>query len=340
VSNKKKNRGAVSATFTGIVNGLRKKEKIPLLPPDHRMDGVNILITGADSGLGLATATDLATRGCRVFMGVRRDDDAARLRIIRESGNDQVHRLPLDLSSLASVHGFLKRVADEDLTFHGVILNAAVVTAFARQTVDGLDEMLQVNFLSNVVLIEGLLQAGRIAPAPTGTRPRIVVVNSEAHRWTESIDLENFGVFRAFPMSKVLAHYSDTKFLMAGYVGCLTRRLGSSSGNPDVSVFALCPGAINSGLARNAPGIFKPLLKMVFSLFFASPKKAARPVVYLAASPAVEGKTGVYLHMRTLKEIDSRALDPTFGDALTVAVRTLLEGISQVGGEGGGQNLP
>lgn len=150
------------------------------------------------------------------------------------------------------------------------------------------------------------------------------MVNSEAHRWTESIELENLGVFQAFPMGKVLAHYSDTKFLMAAYVGHLTRRLTGPLGNPEISVFALCPGAINSGLARNAPSILKPLLKMVFSLFFASPKKAAKPVVYLAGSAALAGKTGVYLHMRTQKEIDARALDPSFGDALIAAAKTLL----------------
>ena len=57
-------------------------------------------------------------------------------------------------------------------------------------------------------------------------------------------------------------------------------------------------------------------MKLVFGIFFKSPEKAAVPVVYLAASPDVEGKTFDYMFLMSRKEIDEKAADPQNGKRL------------------------
>ena len=77
--------------------------------------------------------------------------------------------------------------------------------------------------------------------------------------------------------------YGYYKLLLTTLVNELARRLNDGS-ETKKSVLSLCPGPVNSNIAREAPVVFKPLLKLVFSIFFKSPRKAAEPVVYLAAS--------------------------------------------------------
>ena len=92
-------------------------------------------------------------------------------------------------------------------------------------------------------------------------------------------------------------------------------------------VSALCPGPVNSGIAREAPALFQPLLRLVFSLFFRSPHKACRPVVYLAATTETEGKPMDYLFLMQRKEMDPKATDPDHGRKLWEMTEQLAAGL-------------
>jgi hypothetical protein len=88
----------------------------------------------------------------------------------------------------------------------------------------------------------------------------------------------------------------------------------------------LCPGPINSGIAREAPPWVKPLLKVLFRLFFQSPRRAAEPVVFLCCSRAIQGRSGIYLHLMTEKSPSAAALDEETGRRLWQASERLLKG--------------
>ena len=109
--------------------------------------------------------------------------------------------------------------------------------------------------------------------------------------------------------------YGHYKLLMTTFACELSRRL-----NPDnktaYSVFALCPGPVNSNIAREAPKIFQPLLKLTFSIFFRSPEKACEPILYLATSKDVEGKPLDYLFLMSRKDMDPKATSPSNGKVL------------------------
>ena len=85
----------------------------------------------------------------------------------------------------------------------------------------------------------------------------------------------------------------------------------------------------NYNIAREAPAVFKPLLRLVFGIFFRSPKKASEPLVYLSASRDVEGKEFDYLFLMDRKPIDGKASDQSNGKKLWQLSEELLRDLGE-----------
>jgi len=145
--------------------------------------------------------------------------------------------------------------------------------------------------------------------------PRIIFVSSESHRNPEAFKWDEFGKFTTYGMKQSMEHYGHNKLLLTTFAVELSRRL-NPGGRTTCSVFALCPGPVNSNIARESPKLFQPLLKLIFSIFFKSPEDASYPVLYLSASRDVEAKSFDYLFLMNRKEVDSKALDPVNGNKL------------------------
>jgi hypothetical protein len=88
-------------------------------------------------------------------------------------------------------------------------------------------------------------------------------------------------------------------------------------------VHALCPGAVNTRIAREVPPLLRPLADLVLRLAFRDPFDADGPVVLLAASRELEGQSGLYLHRWTKKAVDVRASNPETGRRLWSASEQL-----------------
>ena len=125
-------------------------------------------------------------------------------------------------------------------------------------------------------------------------------------------------------MAKTVERYGYYKLLMTTFSQELERRLNPNS-KPNYSVFALCPGPVNSNIAREAPTIVQPLMKLVFRMFFSSPEKAAEPVVYMATSKELEGKPKDYLFLMSRKPVDEKAADPENGEKLWSMTEQLID---------------
>ncbi len=125
----------------------------------------------------------------------------------------------------------------------------------------------------------------------------------------------------------MIALYGYYKLHLNTLASELSRRLNPND-QVNYSVHSLCPGAVNTNIARESPKIFKPLLKLIFGLFFQNPIKAAIPVTYLACSKEIEGKSDYYLHMMAKKDPDERSLDKTIGEKLWSHSEGLLESIT------------
>ncbi len=314
--------GAVSATLAGMLDRVRSRAPSVALAPSDRLDGRTVLITGASRGLGLATAIDLARRGARLLLA-NRSRLAESVAAVRAAQADaQVEALSLDLADFASITALADTLKRREERLHVVILNAGVVPIRSRQTAAGLDEMFHVNYLGHVALVERLLADGTVPNAlicegkPADPPARLVFVGSESHRSAPAIDWAQFGVPREYGTGEVIAEYGKTKLLVHTYAEELARRLQWPGGIVDVAVHHLCPGAVDTGIAREAPGWSKPLLRPVMKLFFQSPRRASEPVAWLAASPTIDEESGLYLHLGVRKEASEAARDPAEGERL------------------------
>jgi NAD(P)-dependent dehydrogenase (short-subunit alcohol dehydrogenase family) len=189
-----------------------------------------------------------------------------------------------------------------------------VVPAKSRKTKQGLEEMFMVNYLSKFLFIRWMLDES-LFNITGGNVPRIIFIASESHRNPKAFDWDGFGVYREYAMGKTVELYGYYKLLMTTFANELSRRLNPRD-QLRYSVFALCPGPVNSNIAREAPSVFKPLLKVVFGIFFRSPVVAVKPVVYFAASQEVKDKSLDYLFLMSRKEMDPKAMDKRNGEEL------------------------
>jgi len=324
-SGKEKYKSPVAATLTGISDLFRRSKDQVSLDGLPSLDGKKVLVTGASSGLGLATSMELARRGAHVIMAVRSGIPGKGELVKRKSGSDKVDMIPLDLSGISSLPSFVAELKERFGTPDVIICNAAMVAKQGRPVKEGLDEMFVVNYFAKFLLVKELIK-GDIS-SPTNTQiPRIIFVASESHRNPDHFEWDRFGLFEPYGIKESVAMYGYYKLLLLTMANELSRRLNPE---PEVhcSVFALCPGPVNSNIAREAPRIFQPLLKLVFAIFFRSPKKACRPVIYLAASKDMEGLSGQYMFLMQHKDMDEKAVDPENGRRLWELSEKLLERI-------------
>jgi NAD(P)-dependent dehydrogenase (short-subunit alcohol dehydrogenase family) len=311
-----------TAVFAALVQRLDRRRGA-LLDESERLDGRTCLITGANSGLGKATAIALARRGARVIMACRSGIPDAGLDVQRQTGSRTVEMLPVDLSELASVERLCATLRGRQIRVDVLVINAGVVPRRSRRTRDGFEQMFQVNFLAHFLLARRLLQSGIIpnrsfngrGASRGAPRPRIIVVSSETHRSAKRLDFATLGNYVDYNAMTGVAQYAHTKLLLVTFANELARRLRDAHG-VDAAVHALCPGPVDSNMAREAPLWLKPLLKPIMRVFFNSPATAARPVEFLACARALEGESGRYLHMMRAKEPSAQARDTAVGRRL------------------------
>jgi NAD(P)-dependent dehydrogenase (short-subunit alcohol dehydrogenase family) len=321
-----------TAVLSGLLDQRSKDPKVAPVSPGVRLDGRTCLVTGANSGLGKAIAIRLAKRGAHVIMACRSGIPEAGEDVRAQSGSDKVEMIQVDLSDFDSIAAFCDELRDRNVTLDAAVFNAGVVPVTSRMSNHGLDLMFAVNFLAKFVVLNRLLRDGVIPNAEFGNNsraedpPRVLFVSSETHRSSIPIDFDAFGEPIEYGIADGVKYYGLSKLHLTTYFQELSRRLnpGGNGQDPDVCVHALCPGAINSNMAREAPTWLKPILRPVMALFFQSPEKASIPVDYLVASDEMGAKTGEYMHMLRPKESSVASKDPDNGALLWAKAEELL----------------
>ncbi len=244
------------------------------------MTGKVCLITGANSGIGKATALGLAKLDATVVI-VSRDKDkgeAALLEIRTRSGNKNVDAMVADLSSQDSVRELAHDFKARYKKLHVLINNAGVFLPKRVPTVDGLEATFATNHLGHFLLTNLLLDVLK-ASAPS----RIINITSSAHRGTEMEfeDLQGEKKYSGFHA------YSQSKLANVLFTYQLARLLEGTG----VTVNCLHPGVVRTGFGKDQRGLMSMLIS-VGSPFMMSPERAARAAIYLATSHELEGVTG------------------------------------------------
>jgi NAD(P)-dependent dehydrogenase (short-subunit alcohol dehydrogenase family) len=207
------------------------------------LDGRTFLVTGANAGIGYATAADLARRGGRVHIACRSrpKGEAAVTAIAAQARSAQVSYLHLDLADLASVRQSARAVLALGEPLH-VLINNAGVGGQRGITADGFELHFGVNHLGHFALTLALLPLLR-ASGPA----RIVNVSSGAHYQAKDID---FGALRRRTKSMTgLPEYAVSKLSNVLFTQELARRLDRTV----VTAYALHPGVVASQIWRRVP---------------------------------------------------------------------------------------
>jgi NAD(P)-dependent dehydrogenase (short-subunit alcohol dehydrogenase family) len=252
--------------------------KVTMSPDSGELSGRTFLVTGANTGIGRATATALARRGGRVYLACRSEQKgrAAVAGIVTATGNEAVTFLPLDLASLVSV-----RICAEQFLARGeplhVLINNGGVAGSRGATPDGFELAFGVNHLGHFALTTALLDC-LAASAPA----RVVNVSSDAHYQAKGIDFE--AVRRPTASRTGLPEYAVSKLSNVLFTQELARRVAGRG----ITAYALHPGVVASDIWRRVPWPVRPLMK----LRMLSPEEGARTSLYCATSPELAQASG------------------------------------------------
>ena len=212
--------------------------------------GRSFLVTGANTGIGRATAEELARRGGRVYVASRSaaKGEEAVSAIKAATGNDSVWFLPLDLADLESVRSCASAFLALGEPLH-VLVNNAGVGGARGLTKQGFELTFGVNHLGHFALTQLLLERlTESAPA------RVVTVASDAHYSARGIDFE--ALRRRTRGLTALREYAVSKLCNVLFSAELARRTAGTG----VATYALHPGVVASDIWRRVPWPLRPIL--------------------------------------------------------------------------------
>jgi len=253
--------------------------RVPIMVPMTR----TFLVTGGNTGIGLATATALVRDGGRVYIACRDPErgQAAVAAIESAAGGSSVGLLPLDLTSLASVQACAREFLARDEPLHVLINNAGVAGARGL-TADGFELHFGVNHLGHFALTMLLLDRLKAS----GPGARVVNVSSEAHYNATGIDWD--AVRRKTQSFTGMREYAVSKLCNVLFTQELARRLGG--GDTAVTAYALHPGVVASDIWRRVPQPFRALV----TRRLLSTEQGALTSLHCATSPDAASSSGLF----------------------------------------------
>jgi NAD(P)-dependent dehydrogenase (short-subunit alcohol dehydrogenase family) len=247
--------------------------------PDQ--NGRVFVVTGANSGLGLATTRALVRKGAHVVLAVR-DEAKGRRAVAEVSAGVAGARLEvrrLDLSDPDSVRAFADRLRSDGVRPDVLVNNAGVMAPPRTLTRQGQEVQFAANHLGHFALT-GLL----LDQLAQGEDPRVVTVTSTNHRQGKMFFDDLTGERAYSPMG----YYNQSKLANAVFGWELHRRL-SAAGSPVRSVLAH-PGYTATNLQTAAPvGMVKFLFGRLLLPLAQAPDQGALPQLYAATADGVRG---------------------------------------------------
>ncbi len=249
--------------------------------PDDRLlstdlEGQTYLLTGATSGIGLATAHALARRGARLVLACRSPERARDVveQVEAAPGPGEAVAVPLDLADLASVRACAAEVIARGETVH-VLVNNAGVAGVRGTTAQGFELTFGVNHLGHF-LLTGLLLDGLGEGAPG----RVVNLASKAHYGAKALDWD--ALQRPTRTRTGMVEYQVAKLCNVLFTRELARR--------GADAVAVHPGTIASDIWREVPWPVRPLAKR----FMGTPEAGAEATLRCATG-ALDVPRGSYV---------------------------------------------
>ena len=210
-----------------------------------RLDGKTVIITGANTGIGLETAVDLAKRNSRVILACRSVErgETVAVEVRKRSGNDNAVFVQMDLASLDSVRKFAAKILEEEPRIDILINNACILSPYVSRTKDGFERHMAVNHLGHFLLTNLLLDCLKKSPSA-----RIVNVSSSLYKRCKTFEVDKMNSDDPTRVGKRKnAAYNQSKLANILFTRALAKRLVGTN----ITVNVLHPGLTRTGLARD-----------------------------------------------------------------------------------------
>ncbi|XP_030632265.1 dehydrogenase/reductase SDR family member 13b.1 [Chanos chanos] len=282
--------------YKTFVEGEKCKSKV-------KLHGKTVIITGSNTGIGRATAVDLARRGARVILACRNQvrAEAAVAIVKRESRSNNVVFMHLDLASLKSVRAFAENFLKTESRLDLLINNAGIY--MQGTTEDGLGLMFGVNHLGHFLLTNLLLE--RLKECGPS---RIVNVSSLGHN-LGSIDFNCLSKHKELGVGNspwdVLKIYCHSKLCNVLFTYELAKRLQGTN----VTCYSLHPGVIDTELSRYVNPTFRKMMKPISTLFFKDVEAGSQTTLYCALQEGIESLSGCYFSECAVRSVKPEARD-------------------------------
>jgi NAD(P)-dependent dehydrogenase (short-subunit alcohol dehydrogenase family) len=278
--------------------------------------GKTAVVTGANSGVGKAAASALASLGAHVVLACRDKGrgEVAMMEIERSSPPVAPSLVQLDLGDLRSVERFADELAEVAPRLDILVNNAGSMVLERCETEQGFERMFGANYLAHYALTRLVLDRLR-----EGGEARVINVSSNGHRFVDGIQWDDLDFTGRWTPTKA---YAQSKFAQILFTRELSRRYGGAG----LFAFAIHPGFVDSPFyaANGEPTLSGRLAKVAVSLFGVSPDAAAEGVIDAATGTFPTELNGAYWHKMKPRKPSRAALDEAAGARLWEISEALL----------------
>ena len=273
--------------------------------------GQYIFMTGATSGLGKEACCSLASEGANMIImarsGKKGDDLLEYYKTKFPHGEGLIHIFEGDLSSFSSVSKLCQEVNSKFNTLDMILLNAGIMNFKFTESQDGIEETLQVNVLSNILIIASLWELLK-----GSKESKLILTASALHRGI--IHFEDIEFRRSFSSYR---SYSQSKLAVI----LLTRYLAPRLSKYAIGVYAQHPGIVNTNLGDRAGA----LSRFIFRMMGKSPEKGAENLLFLCNSDNKDLQSGEYYAKKKVKKITKESYDLSMANNLISLSKEYLE---------------
>ena len=262
---------------------------------DNVLKNKTAIVTGANSGMGMATVRALSDMGAKVIMLCRSEKRG--IEALEKLSSEKKRDLELilcDLGNYASIRAFANLVRKGHDHIDILVNNAGFISLYRQETEEGLERQFGINHVGHFLLTMSLLDL-------MGEGGRIVNVASGAHK-TGKIHFDDINLTKGF---NVITAYSQSKLANVLFTRELARRVKDKG----ITVNCCHPGAVatNIGIDRDT-GFGKTVTKLL-KPFFQTPEQGARTAIFLASDDSISDITGEYFYKCKIAKSSKRSKD-------------------------------
>ena len=261
----------------------------------EKLLGKVAIVTGANSGMGMATAKALLDEGATVIMLCRSEKRGKEAyEILTKNGNSRTYLILCDLGDYDSIRSFVRKVKKQFERIDILVNNAGFISLDRQETKEGLERQFGINHVGHFLLTTELLDM-------MGKGSRIVNVASGAHK-TGKIHFDDINLTKGF---NVIKAYSQSKLANVLFTRELARRVAERG----ITVNCCHPGAVATNIGIDRETGFGKTITRLLKPFFQTPAEGARTAIFLSIDDSVKNITGEYFYKCKIAKSSNRSKD-------------------------------